>query len=245
MLTCAKKFAMYYKLSNIADEKALFDEFGVALQYNDVHRSKGMINGLSEETVLAITTADKNQISPAIWGMLPKEFTDDWNVFQNISNTLNIPVGELREDNWKAEALESRRCLIVVTGFFTTYLHKGTLHPYYVYRKDRRPFSLAGVYTCLDDGFLTCSLITSKADYFIKKIHNVSAQMPVIISTESRPVWLDESITAEVSQEVILESSTDGLKAHLIAKEFFNKNITYDSMLEPVSYNNLEPFVKP
>jgi len=236
---------VYYKLSNTAERLILEKEFGIPLLYGNLHKPARVINGLNEETVLTITSENQNHISPAIWGMLPEEYIDDWYIFQNISNTLNISGEELYQDSWKTKSLFSRRCLIVVTGFFTSYLHQGTICPYYVSRVDNRAFCIAGIYNQLEDGFLTCSILTQKADDFIASIHNLGTQMPMVLGSEFSQDWLDRGLNKNQIKCIIDNPCSKCLEAHLIAKELFNHNITYDSILEPVFHESLKQIVRP
>jgi len=235
---------MYYKLSNTADLKSLEDEFGIQMRHAKLYKPAQVIHGLNEETILVITCENSDCMMPAIWGILPEEFLDDWCVFQNISNTLNLDESSFYNGSWCQPALKERRCLIVVTGFFTTYLHRGTIYPYYVKRDDNRPFCIAGIYNRLEDGFLTCSLITCKANGFISRIQNLGSQMPLILDDERRDYWLDQNLDEENIGKILKTPSENNLKAHLIAKEFFNQNITFESMLEPANYKDLPQALK-
>lgn len=235
---------MYYKLSITADLKSLEDEFGIPLEYANLYKPAQVINGLGEETIFVITGENRDRMTPAIWGILPEEYSDDWHVFQNISNTLNLDERSFYNGSWFSSAIEARRCLIVATGFFTAYLHQGTIYPYYVRRDDGRPFCIAGVYNRLEDGFLTCSLITCKANRFIRRIQNIGSQMPLILESEMWDRWLDPGLDKAGVKKLLKQPSGNNLKAHLIAKDFFNQNITFDSMLEPAAYKNLPQVLK-
>ncbi len=235
---------MYYRLSNIAERKVLEEEFGIPLKYPGLYYPKQIINGLDEETLFIIAAGQENMITPAIWGLLPEEFMDDWNVFQNTLNTLNLDESNFYEGSWCGTAFTNRRCLVIVTGFFTAFLHQGNVYPYYVKRADKKPFCIAGVYNRLEDGFLTCSILTTKANRFTEKIQNLGSQMPLILSKNKWSDWLDIDLTESTVKEMFEHVSENNLEAHLIAKEFFNQNITFDSILEPVIYKGLAQTVK-
>jgi len=235
---------MYYKLSNIAEGRVLEEEFGISLKYPNLYRPNQIINGLNEETLFVVASDQKNLISPAIWGLLPEEFVDDWSVFQNTSNTLNFDQSNFYEDSWCGRAFTHRRCLVIVTGFFTAFLHNGTIYPYHVKRIDGKPFCIAGIYNRLEDGFLTCSILTTKANRFTKKIQNIGSQMPLLLPKSKWIDWLNTDLAHSNVNEMFQNVSDNGLEAHLIAKEFFNHNITYDSVLEPVSYKGLPEVLK-
>lgn len=230
---------MYYKISNMAKESVLEEEFGIPMQYANLYHPEPVIDGLNEETVFIITAESPAQIKPAIWGLLPEGYTEDWSIFQNLTNTLNLNGRDLdRGDVWYNQTFAKRRCLIPVTGFFTSYLFHGEVYPYFVKRRDGRPFALAGVYNRLEDGFLTCAILTREADNFTRKIQNIGIQMPLIVSKNHRDGWLNGQSHTLLDELGKLQHEGE-LTAHTIAKEFFDNGIVFDSMLEPMSYNGL------
>lgn len=230
---------MYYRLSNTAEGKMLEKSFGIPLKYPRLYEPTTVINGLSETTVPIITMEDNQSIDFGIWGLVPKEYKEDWGTFQNTMNTLNIPKEILRSKNWLSLPLEHSRCLILVTGFFASYLVKGSVYPYYVYSQGQMPFCLAGIYNRLEDGFITFSLITVPSNGLVQKVENLSGRMPLIIPEYLKEIWLDQNMPKDDIMNMIDSPQQPNLLAHPIAKELYNRNILYKSMLEPVAYKEL------
>ncbi|RKN75122.1 SOS response-associated peptidase [Ulvibacterium marinum] len=234
---------MYFKLSNIAKREQMEGLFEVSFKHPHLYKPEVVINGLTETNLPIITTMDPHQISFAIWGLLPKDYHDDWSIFQNTCNTLNIEESQLDSELWFVSAFEQRRCLILVTGFFTSYLRNGEVYPYYIGLKSEEPFFLAGIYNVLEDGFITCSLLVGEASSFVKRFQNVVDCMPIIIPRKQARLWLDKGTSPDKAKQLVREPKRLNLHANPIAKEFFNRNISYDSMLEPYDYPNLPPGV--
>ncbi|WP_422082050.1 SOS response-associated peptidase [Ulvibacterium sp.] len=230
---------MYFKLSNIAKREQMERLFEVSFKHPNLYRPEVVINGLNESNLPVITSLEPHTISLAIWGLLPKGYHEDWSIFQNSSNTLNIDESQLDSDLWFVSAFEQRRCLILVTGFFTSYLRNGEVYPYYVGLKSEAPFFLAGIYNVLDDGFITCSLLVGKANEYVKRFQNVVDHMPIIIGQSKADQWLDRDTPLEQAKSLVRAPQKFNLRANPIAKEFFNRNISYDSMLEPYDYPDL------
>ncbi|WP_340201845.1 SOS response-associated peptidase [Ascidiimonas sp. W6] len=230
---------MYYKLSNIAERTQLESNFEVKFRFPRLYTKSYVINGMNEELLTVITQNTPYVAKPAIWGILPEKYEDDWRFFQEITNTLNVNVNDISSQKWWYEALLRRRCLIMVTGFFTNYIQNGVIYPYYVYLPQNEPFLLAGIYNKLEDGFITCSLLTSPANNQIKKIQHLSDSMPVYIPKNLSKEWLSPSKTDMNIKKWIDYLPPLTFKAHPIAKEFFKNNISYDSMLEPVFYDHI------
>jgi len=230
---------MYYKLSNTAERERIEKAFRVSFKYPNLYRPEVVINGLTESILPVITSTEPEAVSPAIWGLLPEHFRDDWQHFQNLTNTLNIDERNALPEFWYTEALKKRRCLILVTGFFTTYIKNGTTYPYYVSLKSGDPFFLAGIYNILEDGFISCALLIGKANTYIQRFQNVVDSMPIVVPKSSSGFWLNEDMSFEDIKTFLAKPRKSRLRANPIAKEFFNQNISYDSMLEPYDYEDL------
>ncbi|GAA4106948.1 SOS response-associated peptidase [Aquimarina addita] len=230
---------MYKKVSNIADRQSIEKELGVPFKYPKLYNSSLVVNGIQESTLSVVTLDNPTTISYAIWGLLPLNYKDEWVDFQNAYETLTIPKENLITNNIFKEPFLNRRCLIVLTGFFTSYFYNGTVYPYYVYLPSEKPFCVAGIYNTLEDGFITCSMILKESMGMIKDIQNLDSKMPLTIPQRFRDTWLDSSADIGEINNLLDKSNELDFKAHPIAKEFFKNEISFDSMLEPVSYKNI------
>jgi putative SOS response-associated peptidase YedK len=227
---------MYFRISNTADKNLLEAWSNASFKYPNLYKPQIIINGLNEVTIPIITMEEEEKISLAIWGLLPEKYNEDWTLFQNTINTLNLHVGNMDSGIWYTEAYRQRRCLIPVTGFYTSYLRHGEMYPYYVGLKSGKPFYLAGIYNKLEDGFITCSILVGKANSFIKKFQNLTDCMPLLISNGGRSEWLHDETSTVRLKELLNSPVEEVFHAHPIAKEFFNNDISYDSMLLPYEY---------
>ena len=108
---------MNYKLSNIATKERIKNFTKLSFEYPHLYKAKRKINGLKEQTVSIITTENSNVITQGIWGILPQNYAENWSKFQNIKNTLHTDKLEIKKNILFKEALFSRRCLFIVTGF--------------------------------------------------------------------------------------------------------------------------------
>lgn len=231
---------MYYKVSNTATRNVIENEFGVTLKYPRLHLPSLVINGLDEELLSVITEEDQNQVNFAIWGMLPNNYTGDWETYQQIENTLNIPLDKLSNNSLPLLGNGYKRCLIIVTGYFVSHLHRGELYPYYVHLPRNKPFIIGGLYTTLHDGFLTTGILVGKGINGISQdIHNLGLESPLIIPKDQQANWLDHNLMNNDLGHLLETNQRSNLIAYPIAKEFYYKNINYRSMLEPVFYDTL------
>lgn len=233
---------MFYKLSNIASRQDIERKFEVTFEYSRLYTPSPIINGLEESNLPIITMSHPNTVKIGIWGMLPQDFEDNWKVYQNLSNTLNINVEHIDFSNpLYSEALDARRCTIIVTGFFTSVLYDGMMFPHYVHLKNHQPFGIAGLYNQLDDGFITCSILIDKTDQKGSYIPNMLKYSPLVFDLDDQKHWLDKSINFETLRELIFSHQPLDYLSHPVPKEFFDNNIIFNDMLHD---NVLDKFLK-
>ncbi len=230
---------MYYKLSNTAGRNRIERYFEVKFKHPNLYEPQILIHGADEANISIITSEEKQKVSHAIWGILPEGYQDDWQVFQDLTNTLNINAKALDSNLWYTSAMNKRRCLIIVTGFFTSLLKNGETYPYHIGLENGNPFFIAGIYNTLDDGFITCSPLVGKANAFVKKFQNVVDCMPLVVPNELGDAWLDSKATFHEAGNLLGTHNRTKLRAKPIEKEFFKQNISYDSMLVSHSYPDL------
>lgn len=183
---------MFYKISNIASKETIEQRFNVSFEFPKIYKPQGLIDGLKESTISVITNSDPTKVSYAIWGLLPENFEDNWSVFQDVVNTLNVKFEMLQNGNrLYNNILEKRRCVIIATGFFTTMLRNGTVERCHVHLPDFEPFAIAGVFNELNDGFLTCSIVVTQVNEGFKDVPNLSNFKPLVLNDAELNQWFN------------------------------------------------------
>nr|WP_297787274.1 SOS response-associated peptidase family protein [uncultured Allomuricauda sp.] len=215
---------MIYKLSNEAGKEEIEKEFGIPFKYPNLYKPNPIINGFHEINLSVITMENKHEITYAIWGLMPQDFKEDWHIFQENTNTLNVQLEELENVAWMRDSFKKRRCLIIVTGFYTHFLENGNTRSYHIYQSSKKPFYLAGTYNILNDGFLCTALMLNKTDSFVSSYHNISNLAPIIIPKEKASTWLNTASTTECLAEIIQKPEKTSLKADLMPSTFLLNN---------------------
>lgn len=216
---------MIYKLSNVAEREMIEEEFGLAFRYPNLYRPNPIINGFNETNLSVVTMADQSKITFAIWGLMPQDFQEEWAEFQDKANTLNVPIQDLEQIDWMKESFTERRCLIIITGFYTHLIKEGKTHSFYLHQPSGKPFFLAGTYNILEDGFRCAALITNKMDRFISNYHDLSHLAPIIIPKNHTKAWLSKSTTPKDLKKFIQEPEKIELKAKRLSGDFFEHYI--------------------
>ncbi|MBJ7880494.1 SOS response-associated peptidase family protein [Gelidibacter salicanalis] len=187
---------MLCKISNSASLNEIELQLNSKFDYDYLYQPVPVINGLKEASVCMVTSEAPHRIQYGIWGILPKGYKDSWKSFQSIYNTLEIECESITQTSWLFEALKYRRCLIVATGFYTSEIEDHVMHPYLNSLKNQGIFCFAGIYNVLEDGFISCSILThtnGSSKYHLKN------PRPLIISKNKYADFLTNPIPFEVT----------------------------------------------
>lgn len=125
------------------------------------------------------------------WGLIPS-----WAKDPKIgSQMINARAETAAEKPAYRAAFRRRRCLVVADGFYEWQRVGSRKQPYFIHRKDDRPFGFAGLWEHWEgpDGTVisSCALLTTGPNAMMEPIHN---RMPVILAAEEYDRWLDPSV---------------------------------------------------
>jgi putative SOS response-associated peptidase YedK len=160
------------------------------------------------------------------WGLIPAWIKKKDDALKIANQTLNARGESIFEKpSYKYAALH-QRCLIYLDAFYEYHHYKGKTYPFYISHLHNQPLAMAGLWEEWADpetGEIvnTVSLITTKANALLKKIHNNpkqdEARMPVILTKEKQNEWLNISEKQSLEKLLIPYSETL-LKAHTVRK---------------------------
>ena len=102
-------------------------------------------------------------------------------------------------------AFRRRRCLVLADGFYEWRREGKQRVPMYFYRKSGEPMAFAGLWESWQsptgERIRSCAILTTAANDFMAPIHH---RMPVILSAETEPLWLDPLTEAPNTLEPLL-----------------------------------------
>ncbi|MDA3845140.1 MAG: SOS response-associated peptidase [Vallitaleaceae bacterium] len=141
--------------------------------------SSQLISIISDQGVLRAGTLK--------WGLVP-----NWTKDEKIGNKLTIARAEtIHEKPSFKESYETRRCLIVISGYYEWDTLHNTKQPYYFTLKEQPLMTLAGIWSTYIKSpttkIHTCAIVTTVANPKSALIHN---RMPVILSDTQMDTWL-------------------------------------------------------
>ncbi|HEX8199940.1 MAG TPA: SOS response-associated peptidase, partial [Isosphaeraceae bacterium] len=124
------------------------------------------------------------------WGLIPS-WADDPAIGNRM---INARAETVASKPAYRRPFRTRRCLIVGDGFYEWRQHDGRKQPYYIRRKDDRPFAFAGLWDQWGrdaEVVRSCTIITTEANELMAPIHD---RMPVIVPPAAYGLWLDPAV---------------------------------------------------
>ena len=122
------------------------------------------------------------------WGLLPGWVKDP----KAFSLVINARAESVNEKPAFRNAMKRRRCLIPADGFYEWKGEGAAKRPYFVRRKDRRPFAFAGLWETWTgpngEEMETAALVTTVANRTLAAVHH---RMPVFLPPDGYAAWLD------------------------------------------------------
>lgn len=183
------------------------------------------LSGFNHPKIL-IYTQEKIQVS--FWGLIPNWVKDRKGVPDIWNKTINARIESLAEKvSFKDSAFE-KRCIIYVDGFYEHHHYKGKNYPFFIFRKDKKPMAIAGVWNEWFDektkkNINTFALVTTKANSLMTKIHNSpklkEARMPFLLNENEENTWLQNTNeTKETLQSLSSSFKSENLSAFPVQK---------------------------
>lgn len=147
-------------------------------------------------SVPVICSDQPENIELMTWGLIPYWIKDEESAKSIRMKTFNARSETLDEKPSYRNPLKTKRCMVLVNGFYE-WQHTGKEKiPYFIRLKEDIPFALAGLY----DNWLnkntgelinTFTIITTPANPMMEIIHNTKKRMPAILSPSVEKEWLN------------------------------------------------------
>jgi len=207
-------------------------------------------NGFDFQTSPIITAERKNELLPYNWGLIPwwtKSLNDGLRLRVQTLNCISEEMYD--KPSFRDAAVENKRCLIPCSGFFEwRWLdEKGKSKvPYYLSIPNQPLFSIAGLYSrwkdrTTDQELFTYTVLTTKANQLMEKVHNSKKRMPVIIPRQYEQDWLNPSLTKDDVIALCQPFDTSMMEGHTISKLITSKTEETDvpKVMEPQVYQEV------
>jgi putative SOS response-associated peptidase YedK len=162
---------------------------------DDVPALEPRYNIAPTQDVAAVRTGEEGAraFSMLHWGLVPK-----WAKERAIGNRMiNARSETLAEKPSFRDAFRKRRCLVLADGWYEWQVAAGGKQPWFIRRKDARPFAFAGLWERWQDPAAgttleSCTIVTTDAAESIRKIHE---RMPVVLEETDWDRWTDTAFS--------------------------------------------------
>lgn len=242
--------AQLYRARERGDSQAIEEIEMKLLEFTDLPLHHA--SGFTHPEMFIYTDESPDFPEVATWGLIPSWVHDEEGAKKIWNNTLNGRGETIFEKPAFRESAKNNRCLIYIDGFYEYHHFNKNTYPFYIYRKDKAPMVLGGLYSDWrnDIGGITksFSIVTTKGNSMMSKIHNnpklKGPRMPLILPEELADDWLmtiSEDSENEVLKKLIKSFPEEELTAHTVrrlsGKEYIG-NI--EEISEEYRYEELE-----
>ncbi len=196
-----------------------------------------------------VASHDPGHIHLYRWGLIPSWVRDEEAAARIRKGTFNARAESIDTKPSFRESVRNRRCLVPARGFFEWQDRGGARIPYYIYLREQRIFSFAGIYDqwihpATGESTTGLSVITTVANPMMEKIHNTKKRMPVILGEQEERSWIDPGVPLEEALRLLDPYPETDMQAHtisgLISRRDAEKNVP--ELIEPHSYEERDLF---
>jgi putative SOS response-associated peptidase YedK len=200
------------------DTSALYD-----FDFNYFYRA------FSNPFIPVIAQENSSRIQMMQWGLIPSWSRDRQEAERIRKGTYNARSETLHEKPSFREPLIRGRCLIIAGGFFEWQLVNDVRIPWYISLKSGAPFAFAGLYDTWRDPLegeilKSCTIITTRANPLMEKIHNTRKRMPVILNKEKETEWITGVPSLLNRKQLLIPCNDIDLKAHTVTPRLSSPN---------------------
>ena len=157
----------------------------------------------------------RRRLTAQRWGLLPP----DGHAGRSRNPLINARAETIRVNPLFRAALERRRCLVPVDGFYEWQRLADRRQPYFIRPVGGGPLTLAGIWAPwgeAPDGTVigTCSLVTTTPLPAISWLHD---RMPLILTPSQWAAWLDAGTPRSVIDDLLHSATTEVLETREVA----------------------------
>jgi putative SOS response-associated peptidase YedK len=176
------------------------------------------------------TQGSESLLRPGLmhWELIPNWVRNqkELNESRKKYTTLNIKSEGILQNKVAQALVHTNRCLVLATHFFEWQEVNKEKFPHCIQLKEQDLFYMAGVWNTWTDYSTgetknSFGIITTEANNFMARIHNVKKRMPTILDETLAKAWVTENLNSNEIQEIAgTRINDDALQAHTVAKNF-------------------------
>ncbi len=218
---------MCYTIEINLTREQIEQRFGVSLT-NRRYRSQSGVSAFTLPEVPVIAQGKPENADLFIWGFIPSWIKEEESAASIRKKTFNARSETLAEKPSFRGSLRSKRCMVLINGFYEWQDRGGLKQPFFIRLKNEQPFALAGLYDkwlnrSTGEILNTFTIITTKANHMIGKIHNTKKRMPVILPEGIEKSWIDPGLSQSGALEFLKPFDEKLMEATEVDREIFRR----------------------
>jgi putative SOS response-associated peptidase YedK len=232
----------HYSLSKKQDEIMKMIQVEWEMPFEPVYHA----GGFSFPLMPVITMDEPSKVRAYYWGFIPPWAPSLAEAQKIRAQALNARSETLWEKPLFRSSVVAHRCIVPADGFFEWMEHRKKKFPHFIHLKDNELFGFAGIcshWTDKETGELlkTFAIITTDANPFMARIHNVKKRMPVIFRQDQWKQWLDPKMEKHALAEMLRPCDETVLSAFTISKHITERgaDTNVPEVIHPWSYPEL------
>jgi putative SOS response-associated peptidase YedK len=237
---------MCYYSSIKADIKDMVREFDVIFPDAELFKPVYSVSAFAFPGMPVISSYAPGEISLFRWGLIPFWVKNTEQANSIRQRTLNARSETVFEKPAFRHAVRSKRCLVIVDGFYEWRHYGKKKYPYYITLKSRAIFTLAGIWDTwtnpeTKEEIGTFSVVTTVANELMAKIHNSRKRMPLILPKNREKIWLETGRDEKQIKAVMLPYDANDMKTYPVANRLnrLGINTSDKTVIEPFEYSEL------
>jgi len=182
-------------------------------------------SGFDHFDIPVITSKEPDVLQFFSWGLIPPWVRDPIKAEQLSNRTLNARGEEMFEKPSFSASARTRRCLIIVDGFYEHHHKAGKTFPFFIRPKEETVFTLAGLWEewkYQDMLRFTCSIVTTEGNQLLAGIHNnpklKGPRMPLVLPKEKESSWINEGLDIREIKDMVIPFDENRMTAYPVKR---------------------------
>jgi len=217
---------MCYTIAINLTRELLQKRFNANLDPDLPFRKSEHLNAFSLPECPVICSENQSTIKLLKWGLIPVWTKDEKYASEIRTKTFNAKSETIAEKPSFRHLIQSKKCLVLTTGFYEWQARGKEKQPYYISVKDSEAIALAGLYDnwtnpVTGEIINSFTIITTKANPLMEKIHNTKKRMPVILSEQDETKWIDSELSLSETLSFLKPFDESKMQAEEVDKKLF------------------------
>ena len=237
---------MCYNVSIFRTKEELEMRFKAKFTNPEAYNQYYHISSFSLPKLPVITNENSEHIQLYTWGIIPFWVKSQDDAEKIRVKTMNARSESIFEKPSFRHAAQKKQCLVLVDGFFEWQEFHGRNYPYYIRLKSHEAFAFAGLWDSWQDSVSgenihTFSIVTTRANPLMEKIHNKKKRMPVILPKSLERLWISNSISKDQMQKILVPYDEEEMEAYTISRLITvrDRDNNVPQVIDPCSYSEL------